>query len=144
MVDFADLLAIWQEQDVTYGVIQSLNNIGSTYFALGEIESSMEAFEEALDVQRFYILNYFGTGIDELKSPNNGTLKQALVGVSDTLCNLSYVYQAKGSSASAVFLLKEALTIHQTLDGNDQSDQMHDIINLLLFLDPVHADTCDV
>ena len=134
--DFADLFAIWQDRDVTNGVIQSLNNIGSTYFALGELESCLEAFEEALDVQRFYILNYFGSQPNELSSSNE-TLKQALAGVSNTLCNLSYVYKATGSPATARFFLEEALTIHKSLVRNEQSDHMHDIIDLLSHLESV-------
>ena len=132
---FADLLAIWQDRDVTDGIIQSLNNIGCTYFALGEFDSCVEAFEEKLDVQRFFLLNCVGSQSDEFGTSNE-TLKKALVGVADTLSNLAYVYKASGSPDTARFFLEEALTINKSL-GSKGSEQMHDIFDILSKLDPV-------
>lgn len=142
LAEFADLLAIYQDQDFTPGVIQSLVNIGSAYFALGELDSSLEAFEEALEVQRSYIIDYFGKKRDQARYSNE-TLKEALIGVSDTFCNLAYVYKATDSASTARFLMKEAFTIHKVLAGNIVTEPMREIMDVIKLFEP-NKDTCEL
>jgi len=128
--EFADSLGIWQDLGINLNTIRALNNIGSTYFALDELDSAMEAFEEALEIQRSYLIDYFGSKLKQPKERSEA-LKRALTGVSETLCNMAYVHKASGSSSTARFFMEEALTIHKTLAPGDPTNEIVDLLSLL-------------
>lgn len=99
-------------------MIRSLNNIGSTYFALGEMDAAIEAFEEALELQRSFLLDYFG---HQTKKNNNNDIHSAFTALSRTLCNMAYLYKSSDSpskpSMTPQYFLEESVSIQKQLEG---------------------------
>ncbi len=141
---FADSLAIWQDVDDTPGMTQALNNIGSAYFALNETNAAMEAFEEALELQRSVLLNYFGISQREcINQSDDKNIQSAFTSLSKILCNMAYIYNATTSSASctaARHFVEESLSIQVALSrGPPPEDRIIDILSEL-----THSDTFEL
>jgi len=139
LTEFEDSLALWQDLEERSGIIRTLNNIGSTCFALDELNSALSAFDEALELHRAYLVESFGPRTKYKQTSQE--LEDALEGVSDTLCNMAFVYSATGATATAIFYLEEALRIQKTLHN---AAQVEEIINMLSLLKPPVEDSCEI
>jgi len=95
-------------------IISSLNNIGSTRFTLGEVDKALESFGEALEVQRTFFINHFAT-----QQRNNDnidiSIESSLNVMSNTLCNISYIYANMQDNSTASFFLDKAISIQKVI-----------------------------
>ena len=75
-------------------IVALLNNIGSTYFAQEKIDRSLDAFFEALEVQRSYLIKYFGgqPQQEEMAAGLTREMGAVLTTMLQTLNNLAYVH----------------------------------------------------
>ena len=119
---FADVLHILQEITNRNHIHIShvLNNVGVTYFTMQEIDSSLEAFEEALEIHRSFLIEIFGKKTNLDQEIDQEIIRNTLLGIAYTLCNMAYIYSYIDSPKEAKFLLEEALiTEKSVLADND-------------------------
>jgi len=104
-------------------IVASLNNIGSTYFAQEKIDRSLDAFFEALEVQRSYLIKYFGgqPQQDEMAAGLTREIGAVLTTMLQTLNNLAYVHDFMDDKSSSSFFLDTASSIEKTFHANESS-----------------------
>merc|ERR1719491_106886 len=116
---FADALSIWQniDSDESCEMTKVLNNIGCTYFVLNEIDAALEAMGEALEIQRSFLIENI---VKKMNYSNKivAAVKISLLCVSETMCNMAYLFFFTKSTEEVRFLVDKAALIHKTLFGD--------------------------
>jgi len=116
---FADVIYVRQE---IHGInnaplAQAINNIGVVHFAMGSIDNSLEAFDEALQVYRMAMLAESEGEGDTSNDDSNVTAgpQTLLLGIATTLTNVAYVRATQGACAEAREALGEAVEIQEAV-----------------------------
>ena len=103
-------------------IVASLNNIGSTYFAQEKIDRSLDAFFEALEVQRSYLIKYFG-GQPQQDEMAAG-LTREMGAVLTTMFKHSiiwHMFMTMDDESLSSFFLDTASSIEKTFNANASS-----------------------
>ncbi len=119
--NYDDALKVFEENSTIAKTIDdhkliatSLNNIGSAYFAQQKTDQSLDALFEALEVQRSYLIKYFGSQLQREEN-NIGAVLTTMV---QTCNNLAYVHDFMDDKSSSSFFLGTAASIEKNLNTN--------------------------
>ena len=98
------------------------------------MDAAIEAFEEALELQRSFLLDYFGS---QTKQCNSNDIHSAFTTLSRTLCHTEYLYKASDSSSTPSmtpeYFLEESVSIQKQSEGKcGQSMDTH-IVKILSY-----------
>jgi tetratricopeptide (TPR) repeat protein len=130
--NFEDALRIFNENllivkniDNHKLIVTLLNNIGCTCFAQQNMNDSLDAFFEVLEIQRIYFIKYFGSPLKQVGN-DVSNMKIALRAMEQTLHNLSYVHAFMEDNSTSSFFLDTALSINKTLIAASISNKVEE------------------
>ncbi len=107
-------------------IVKLLNNIGSTRFAQQNISASLQAFSEALEIQRTYFIEHFGSK-PQLDEKELEDLRVGLQSMSFTLQNLAYIHAFIDDQSTSTFFSDTVISINDSLIARSEHHRVSNV-----------------